>query len=273
MTNPNGRPPILSSENLRQLVKIALSRPQDLGLPYTARHGRWLNLRTIAGPSVYCRLSATSRYGDCFDAKICPSRGQKPGRILQFHSSRKKTAFLSFITNLRGTVLLFALTSGGLWNSSRFMVCIGLESGTHTAFGQRIEDCLAPSSFWDSMTFIVIVWLERSISVRESLIYCQRSGRLRRAYPTTTRLYVVMDNLPHHKNDDLLNYFSTTHKIVPVWTPTYASWLNIIEPHFGAMKKNMLLTFLTTRITVPDDYASTSTSGYETAKQAAANVP
>lgn len=46
-TNPHGRPPILSSENLRQLVKIALSRPQDLGLPYTA----W----SVAKLADYCR--------------------------------------------------------------------------------------------------------------------------------------------------------------------------------------------------------------------------
>lgn len=34
-TNPNGRPATITSENLRQLVKIALSRPSDLDLPYT----------------------------------------------------------------------------------------------------------------------------------------------------------------------------------------------------------------------------------------------
>jgi transposase len=46
-TNPYGRPAILTSENLRQLVKIALSRPQDLGLPYTV----W----SIAKLADYCR--------------------------------------------------------------------------------------------------------------------------------------------------------------------------------------------------------------------------
>jgi len=46
-TNPNGRPPILTSENLRQLVKIALSRPQDLNLPFTT----W----SVAKLSDYCR--------------------------------------------------------------------------------------------------------------------------------------------------------------------------------------------------------------------------
>src|SRR5580704_406090 len=35
VTNPNGRPAILTSENVKQLVKIALSRPSDLGLPFT----------------------------------------------------------------------------------------------------------------------------------------------------------------------------------------------------------------------------------------------
>jgi len=35
VTNPNGRPAILTSENVKQLVKIALSRPADLGLPFT----------------------------------------------------------------------------------------------------------------------------------------------------------------------------------------------------------------------------------------------
>ncbi len=33
--NPNGRPPLLTSKQLREMVKTALSRPTDLGLPYT----------------------------------------------------------------------------------------------------------------------------------------------------------------------------------------------------------------------------------------------
>lgn len=33
--NPDGRPSSLSSKHIRQMIKIALSRPTDLGLPYT----------------------------------------------------------------------------------------------------------------------------------------------------------------------------------------------------------------------------------------------
>lgn len=33
--NPEGRPSTLSAKQIRQMIKIALSRPTDLGLPYT----------------------------------------------------------------------------------------------------------------------------------------------------------------------------------------------------------------------------------------------
>lgn len=33
--NPDGRPSTLSGKQIRQMIKIALSRPADLGLPYT----------------------------------------------------------------------------------------------------------------------------------------------------------------------------------------------------------------------------------------------
>ena len=36
-----------------------------------------------------------------------------------------------------------------------------------------------------------------------------------------------------------MKYFRGNN-MVTVWTPTYSSWLNVIEPHFGAMKKYAL---------------------------------
>lgn len=60
--------------------------------------------------------------------------------------------------------------------------------------------------------------------------------RLRKVYPRKRKLYVIMDNLPLHKSR-LLQEFYKMNNIKPVWTPTYSSWLNIIEPHFGVMKR------------------------------------
>jgi len=60
--------------------------------------------------------------------------------------------------------------------------------------------------------------------------------RLRKCYPRKTKIYLIMDNLPLHKSKPIEDYLDRNN-IEKVWTPTYSSWLNIIESHFGIMKK------------------------------------
>ena len=50
------------------------------------------------------------------------------------------------------------------------------------------------------------------------------------------RLYVIMDNLNTHRHRLLRAFYRTQH-ITVVPQPTYASWLNLIEPHLGAMRR------------------------------------
>ena len=60
--------------------------------------------------------------------------------------------------------------------------------------------------------------------------------RLRRCYPRT-RLFVVLDNL--HNVHDHPHFLALLKKLCirPVWTPTEASWLNLIEAQFGILKR------------------------------------
>ena len=63
--------------------------------------------------------------------------------------------------------------------------------------------------------------------------------RLRTCYPGQ-HLYIVMDNLPHvHDHPRLLRLLTRLH-MTPLFTPTNASWLNLIEPQFGVMKRAAL---------------------------------
>jgi len=59
---------------------------------------------------------------------------------------------------------------------------------------------------------------------------------LRKCYPRK-RLYVVLDNL--HNVHDHPKFHALLKKlhIHPAWTPTEASWLNLIEAQFGVLKK------------------------------------
>jgi transposase len=60
--------------------------------------------------------------------------------------------------------------------------------------------------------------------------------RLRRCYPNQ-RLYVILDNL--HLTHDHPRFLQLLERlgIIPVFTPTQASWLNLIEAHFGVLRR------------------------------------
>ena len=60
--------------------------------------------------------------------------------------------------------------------------------------------------------------------------------RLRTCYPREQTIYLVMDNLNTHRHARLRAFYAE-NKIEPVWTPTYSSWLNAIEAHFGGIRK------------------------------------
>ena len=60
--------------------------------------------------------------------------------------------------------------------------------------------------------------------------------RLRACYPRR-RLFVILDNLPNvHDNPRFLRFLARL-RIHPVFTPTDASWLNLIEAQFGVTKR------------------------------------
>lgn len=64
--------------------------------------------------------------------------------------------------------------------------------------------------------------------------------RLRACYPHR-RLYVILDNL--HQVHDHPRFLAVARhlRITLVFTPTEASWLNAIEPHFGVLKRATLV--------------------------------
>lgn len=63
--------------------------------------------------------------------------------------------------------------------------------------------------------------------------------RLRAAYPRW-RLFVILDNLRQVHDHPRLLAVLRELRITPVFTPTNASWLNLIEAQFGALKRATL---------------------------------
>lgn len=64
-------------------------------------------------------------------------------------------------------------------------------------------------------------------------------GQLRKAYPQAKTIYVVQDNWPNHKLDEVLSAMKD-NQIVPLFLPTYASWLNPIEKLWRWLKQEVI---------------------------------
>ncbi|RYJ22248.1 mobile element protein [Streptomyces sp. L-9-10] len=59
---------------------------------------------------------------------------------------------------------------------------------------------------------------------------------IRDARPDGAPIYVILDNLSAHKGTDIRRW-ATKHKVELCFSPTYASWANPIEAHFGPLRQ------------------------------------
>ena len=59
---------------------------------------------------------------------------------------------------------------------------------------------------------------------------------IRAARPDGAPIYVILDNLSAHKNWRIRTW-ARRHKVELCFTPTYASWANPIEAHFGPLRQ------------------------------------
>jgi len=59
---------------------------------------------------------------------------------------------------------------------------------------------------------------------------------IRAVRPDGTPIYVILDNLSAHKGDKIRRW-AKKYRVELCFTPTYASWANPIEAHFGPLRQ------------------------------------
>ena len=67
---------------------------------------------------------------------------------------------------------------------------------------------------------------------RELLLFLKH---IRRRYPRRIRIYLILDNFSPHKRKEIRDW-AAANKVMLVFTPTYASWLNRIEATFSGVR-------------------------------------
>ena len=73
---------------------------------------------------------------------------------------------------------------------------------------------------------------------------------IRAARPDGDPIYVILDNLSAHKGPTI-RAWAARHAVELDFTPTYASWANPIEPHFGPLR-----SFVSPAPTIPTTWSS-----------------
>jgi hypothetical protein len=61
----------------------------------------------------------------------------------------------------------------------------------------------------------------------------------RRQRPNGERIYVILDNLSSHRGKKLVSWCEDNN-VELCFTPTYGSWANPIEAHFGPLREFVL---------------------------------
>lgn len=104
------------------------------------------------------------------------------------------------------------------------------EQGVGYNTSRRIAGCL------DAHSGRLVVWQRAAFDHGTFLRYLQA---VEEAYPQAERIYLVLDNWPVHSQPDVLAALQHS-KLVLIFLPTYAPWLNPIEKVWRKLKQEVL---------------------------------
>jgi transposase len=231
-----GRPRLITGPMRSKIVAIATTRPQLLKEPFT----RW-SLRTLRAyllRTKVVRAISTERLRE-----ILAEEGVRIHRTKSWKRSPdpdfdvKAARVLELYETLPDAVVCFdelgpvrpVPTAGWGWSAEglphRLPANYRKPHGVRFFFGAY--DVGADQLFGR--------WLERKGSGPTLSVL----KWVRRRYPPEVRIHLIMDNLSAHWTEEITSWAEEANvELVP--TPTYASWLNRIEPQFGVMVKSVI---------------------------------
>ena len=229
-----GRPRRITTTDRELIVSSATARPAALGQPFTrwsirklqdylaTKRGRRVavsaeRLRQILGEE-HITFQATKTWKESPD----PLREEKLARIEHVleHERDRTFAFDEF------GPLAIKPEGGSAW--ARRGKPQRLRANYHKPHGTR--QLFAWYSVGDDR-------LAGRVETRKGAAPTLRALQAIRALrPDNEPIYVILDNLNHHRGPALRQWCSD-HAVELCFTPTYASWANPIEAHFGPLRQ------------------------------------
>ncbi len=227
-----GRPRRITTSERRLIVKTATKRPRSLGRPFThwsirklqgylqAKKGVVLSRERLR--QILAEENVTFQRTKTWKESPDPLREQKLARIeYLLENQRERTfAFDEF------GPLVIKPEGGSCWApSSRPQ---RLRANYNKPHGQK--QLFAWYALGEDRVYGRI---EDRKGARPTL---RALKAIRRSVPDGKAIYVILDNLNHHRGE-MIRTWCANNAVELVFTPTYASWANPIEAHFGPLRQ------------------------------------
>ncbi len=233
-----GRPPTFTVEVREKLVSLCTSRPRDLGLPY----GEWSlsKIREVAiqqGIIESISLSWLDVILHEADMARLETKTWKQSNDPEFE--KKKRRVESLTRRRRNPPVVLSMdelgpvqkvpTKGEGWHHSkhphRVPATYKKPDGIRYLLGSFH---LGGDRMWGAL-----------VDGRDANNWLLFLQEMRCLFPRNQRIYVIQDNLSTHWTAET-KAWARENKVSLVATPTNASWLNPIEPHFTEIKSMAL---------------------------------
>lgn len=229
-----GRPRQLSDEDENFVIATATTRPVKLGQPFTRWslrklvaylrkvHGRMIRIGREALRCLLARRGVTFQRTKTWKESPDPDRETKLDRIEHVLDRFPDRVFAFDEFGALG----IRPTAGSGWAEQRRPD--RLPATYHRTQGVRyFHGC---SSVGDDRLWGVNRRKKGAVNTLAAL------KSIRTARPDGAPIYVILDNLSAHKGADIRRW-AKKHKVELCFTPTYASWANPIEAHFGPLRQ------------------------------------
>lgn len=232
-----GRPRRITTTDREVIVKTARKRPRSLGQPFTrwsvrklavylaSKKGRRILVSRERLREILAEERITFQRTKTWKESPDPAKDAKLARIewLLEHARDRVFAFDEF-----GPMPLRPI-GGSCWAERGRPQ--RLPANYHKLGGTR--QFYACYSVGDDRLWGLV---RRAKSARNTLRAIQS---IRAARPDGQTVYVILDNLNHHTGR-LVRDWCADHHVELVFTPTYGSWANPIECHFGPLRQFVL---------------------------------
>ncbi|GHB54788.1 IS630 family transposase [Streptomyces xanthochromogenes] len=229
-----GRPRLLSPDDEDFVVQTATTRPTKLGQPFTRWslrklaaylrrvHGRVIRIGREALRCLLVRRGVTFQRTKTWKESPDPARDTKLDRIEHVleHFPNRVFAFDEF------GPLGIRPTRGSCWAAQGRPE--RHPATYHRTHGVRyFHGCysVGDDTLWG---------VNRRKKGASNTLAALRS--IRAARPDGAPIYVILDNVSAHKGE-MIRQWAIKNRVELCFTPTYASWANPIEAHFGPLRQ------------------------------------